>query len=493
MGSVTGLLRMLTPDEMERIHGAALRILEETGMWIDAEDARRYFRQAGCRVDDASKIVRFPKKVVESAVRRMKKRFSDRSDGEVWSRIRYSRTFYTTQPHRLHTDFTANTGGFPPFILDLEGRRREANLRDVIDSIRLADALPNVDMLGLPCSAQEIPHEERPIRMTAELLKRTKKIGGIEAWTPRDVEAVAEMCDVVSGSRAASLKQPIVMGYAETRTPLCFDANMSDIFIRYARLGFPQSLDCMPCSGFTAPVTLAGTIALGLAESLSGLVLGFAVNPEVRLGMVINPSVADMQTMVLPYASSDRITVTAGATQMLHEFYGCPTGMHSGKTDACLPNAQAGFEKALSSLFPVLFGAVGIGTLGNMEAGGLTYSPVQLVIDNEIVGYIRRILRGFEVNERTLAVDVIREVGPGGNFIEHAHTAENFKGELHLPAGEIVERFSWQRFETEELKGIEARALDKARKILAEHDPHPLSKEQEREIDRIVETNLSRR
>lgn len=87
MGSVTGLLRMLTPDEMERI-------LEETGMWIDAEDARRYFRQAGCRVDDASKIVRFPKKVVESAVRRMKKRFSDGSDGEVWSHIRYSRTLW---------------------------------------------------------------------------------------------------------------------------------------------------------------------------------------------------------------------------------------------------------------------------------------------------------------------------------------------------------------------------------------------------------------
>ncbi|MBM3708711.1 MAG: hypothetical protein FJW69_10325, partial [Actinobacteria bacterium] len=212
MGKVSGLLRMLSQDEMEYLHKSALSILEEIGMWVEADDARRYYREAGCDVDDSIKIVKFPKKVVENSLALMRKKFNDRSEGDIWARARYSRTFYTSQPHCLHTDFTANTGGFPPFIMNLENKRRRAELKDVIDSIRLVDALENIDMTGLPCSAQEMPYEERPIRMTAELLKHTSKIGGVEAFNKKDVQAIAEMCDVISGSREASIKQPIVMG-----------------------------------------------------------------------------------------------------------------------------------------------------------------------------------------------------------------------------------------------------------------------------------------
>jgi len=489
MGNVSGLLKMLSTNEMEELHQSALKILADIGMWIEAENARNYFKKAGCHVNDGTKIVRFPKKVVEDSVENMRKKFKDTSKGDVWARVRYSRTYYTSQPHRLYTDFTANTGGFPPFILDLDKKRRMADLNDVIDSIRLVDALDNIDMAGLPCSAQEIPYDERPIRMTAELLKHTKKIGGIEVFDKKDVQAIAEMSDVITGSRQASIRHPVVMGYAETRSPLCFDQKMSDIFIEYAKMGFPQSLDNMPCAGTTAPASIAGTIALGLAESLSGVVLGFAVNPEVRMGVVINPSVADMKTLVFPYASADRMTLTAGMVQMLHEYYGCPTGVHSGKTDACLPNAQAGFEKALSTIIPVLFGAIGVGTLGNIEAGGLTYSPVQLVIDNEIVGYIKRIFRGFEVSEASIALDVIKEIGHGGNFIAHPHTAENFRKEFYL-SSDIVERLAWSSWESQEIKGIEEKAAEKAKGILADHNPRPLTEDQEKEIDDIVKSYL---
>jgi len=490
MGRVTGLLRMLSRDEMETLHKGALKVLEETGMWIDAADARTYYKAAGCEVDDATKIVRFPAAIIENAVARMRAHYADISEGDVWANVRYSRIFFTNKPHRLHNDFTANAGGFPPFILDFDGRRRKATMKDVVDAIRLADALSNIDMLGLPISAQEIPSEERPIRMTAELLKRTKKLGGIEAWNKRDIHAIAKMCDVVTGSRAASVRNPAVMGYAETRSPLCLDANMSDIFIEYARMGFPQSMDTMPAGGTTAPATSAATLVVGLAETLSCLVLGFAVNPNVRMSVDVNPGLSDMKTMVFPYAAPDRMALMAGWTQMLHEYYGCPSGIHAGKTDACVPNAQAGFEKALSTLMPVFFGATGIGTLGQVDVAGITYSPVQLVIDNEIVGYIRRILAGFDVNETTLALDVIKEIGPGGNFLMHPHTAANFRKEFYL--SDIVERIPWNAWEHEEFKGIEARAAAKAKKLMAEHDPHPLTKSQEAEIAEIVKEALAK-
>ncbi|GAH37628.1 unnamed protein product, partial [marine sediment metagenome] len=402
--------------------------------------------------------------------------------------VRYSRTFYTNKAHHLYTDFTTNAGGFSVFVLDLYNKRKLATLKDVTDSIRLADALENIDRLGLPCSAQEIPFEERPIRMTAELLKRTNKIGGIEVWNKRDIHAIAEMCDVITGSRSASIKNPLIMGYSEMRTPLCFDANMSEIFIEYAKLGFPQSIDTMPCAGTTSPVYAASTIAIGLAESIAGIVLGFSVNPEVRMGITLTPSAADMRTLVFPYASSDKMMLTAAMVQMLCEYYGCPTGAHAGKTDACIPNVQAGFEKALSALIPILFGAIGIGTLGNLEPGGITFSPVQLVIDNEIVGYIRRILKGFDVNEETLALDIIKEVGPGGNFITHQSTADNFKKEFYL--SDISERLSWNSWENQDLKGIEDRAREKVKKILKEHNTSPLSEDRVKEIDKIMNLYL---
>jgi len=488
MGRVTGLLKMLSRDEMQALHAGALTILQDTGMWVDAPDARDYLAKAGCDVNNQTRVVRFPKRVVEDAVAMMRARYADRSQGDVWARVRYSRVLFTNKPHRLHTDFTANAGGFPPFILDLDGRRRKATLQDVIDGIRLADALENIDMMGLPCSAQEIPSDERPIRMTAELLKRTAKLGGVEAWNKRDVQAIAKMSDVITGSRDETLRTPAVMGYAETRSPLCLDQNMSDIFIEYAKLGFPQSMDTMPCAGSTAPASSAGTVALGIAESLSCVVLGFAVNPSCRMSVTINPSLADMRTMVFPYASPDRLALMAGWTQMLHEFYGCPTGIHAGKTDACVPNAQAGFEKALSTITPMLFGAIGIGTLGQVDVAGITYSPVQLVIDNEIVGYVRRLFQGFEVNDETLALGVIREVGHGGNFLTHPHTALNFRREFYL--SDLVERLPYNAWELEEFRGIEARAAEKVKKILATHDPRPLSKQKERAIDEIVREYL---
>ena len=202
----------------------------------------------------------------------------------------------------------------------------------------------------------------------------------------------------------------------------------------------------------------------------------------------VNPGLADMRTMVFPYASPDRIAMMAGWTQMLHEYYGCPSGIHAGKTDACVPNAQAGFEKALSTLFPVLFGATGIGTLGQVDVAGITYSPVQLVIDNEIVGYIRRMLARVRGDGRGDCDGRHQGSRAGGNFLMHPHTAANFRKEFYF--SDILERIPWSAWENEEFKGIEARAAEKAKRIMAAHDPHALTQEQEREIDEIVRKHL---
>jgi len=483
MSRVHGRISVLTRDEMESLHRTAVRILSDIGMRIDHLEALERLADVGAHVDARERIVRFPDTLVEASVTRMRQQFAGPPRYERRVPMRYTSMCFSTMARDVPRHFDVNTGGFPPYILDLDGHRRRATLEDVRDSIRLADALPHIDLVGLPCSAQEVPAALRPVIMTAELVKHTGKLGGIEAWTPADVEYIQRIAVIVRGSEEAQRAQPVLIGYGEAKSPLTLDAGMAEVFLRYVKAGFPQSLDTMPAGGTTAPATSAGTLALGLAETLGALTLAYAVDPDAIISLDICPTLTDMRSTIYPYAGADRLPLVTAAVQMLHDYYGRPGGCHGGKTDACVPGVQAGVEKALSILFPVLAGATGVGTLGHVE-NALTFSPVQLVIDNEIAGYIRRMIRGFEVNEETLAFEVIKEVGIGGNYLTHPHTAAHFRDEFWLP--DLMERLPWETWQQQEIKGFEARAAARARRILAEHHPHPLDREQERAIDEIV-------
>ena len=166
MGQLTGRLRVLSNEEMERIHRGAARILSDVGMWIDCEEALTSLAAAGCQVDTATKRVTFPERIVQDCLQRMQAQYASRTEPAEMPH-RYAKVAFTTQPLGIRRDFTVSAGGFPPFIYDLEGVRRQATLEDVRDALRLADGLEDVDFTGLPCSAQEIPHQLRPVLMTA--------------------------------------------------------------------------------------------------------------------------------------------------------------------------------------------------------------------------------------------------------------------------------------------------------------------------------------
>lgn len=497
MGRVSGLIRILEHDEMQLIHDSALRVLNEVGMRIEHPEALQRLEAMNCRVDFERQEVKFPPEVIEAAIADLRRDFNpgratyrsrsiEGSPPQRYARrvpMRYTAMYFSTMVHRVHHQFCANAGGFPPFVYDLEGQRRAATLQDVRDSIRLADALDEIDLVGLPCSAAEVPAALRPVVMAGELVKLTGKIGGIEAWAVRDIEYLTRIGEVVAGSAAALRRQPILVGYGEARSPLCIDRNMADVFIAYIKAGFPQSLDTMPAGGSTAPATSAGTLTLGIAETLGGLTLAYAVSEDAVVSVDVCPTLNDMRTLIYPYSGADRIPLVTAAMQMLHDFYGRPGGCHGGKTDTCVPGVQAGAEKALSIIFPVLAGATGVGTLGHVE-NAVTFSYEQLVIDNEIARYIRRMLQGFRVDEETIALDVIKAVGIGGNYLAHQHTAASFRREFWM--SDLMERLPWDAWSQQKVRGFEAKARARARKILAEHHPQPLDRAQMAEIDRIV-------
>ena len=276
-------VRYLAPEEMEKIHNGALRILEKTGMRIEHPRALEYLREAGCTVDMDRRECRFPPAVVTAAVARMKANFADSERQPKRMSVRYSQVRFDAQPFRVHEDFSVSAGGFCVFVWDLEGNRRRATMPDVRQGIKLADRLDQITYTGLPCAAQETPIEIRPVVMAAELVKATPKLGGIETFKAADVEYVSRIGEVVRGGREAHRRDPILVGYAEARTPLCIDEVMAEVMLAHLERGLPQSLDTMPNGGATAPMTAAGIIALGVAETLGGLVLGYAVDPEATL------------------------------------------------------------------------------------------------------------------------------------------------------------------------------------------------------------------
>jgi trimethylamine---corrinoid protein Co-methyltransferase len=483
MKHITQPVRYLDHDEMVQIHRAAVRILETVGMQVNHARALEYLRAAGCQVDMDSHMVKFPPALVEGAIAKMRAAFSDPARHPKRMSVRYSQIRFDAQPFSVHEDFAVSAGGFCRFLWDMDGVRRPATLADVRESLHLADQLDQIAYAGLPCAAQDVPLPVRTIVMAAELAKASAKHGGIETFRAREVPYVARIGEVVRGGREAHRRDLILVGYAEARSPLCIDEVMADVMLAHLELGLPQSLDTMPDGGATAPVTAAGILAMGLAETLGGLVLGYAVDPRATLSLDICPGYCDMRSMNFNYAGAQRIPLMAARVQLISEYFGCPSGVHGGKTDACAPGLQVGVEKGVTMLAAVLAGAIGVGVVGHLE-NAVTYSPLHPVIDNEIARYVRRCVRGIEVNDDTLAVDVVQSVGPAGNFLTHDHTLKHFRDEMLLSP--FFEAWPWAHAGSLDKDRFEKLAAEKVRELLAEETPPVLFGDQIDAIDEIV-------
>lgn len=477
-------LRFLEQEEMEVIHRNALRILAEIGMKIDHDEALDYLQSAGCRIDRDKKHVIFPEDVVQKYVDKMRSDFTSREYPERMS-VRYSHVRFKKEKFRIHPDFTVNSGGFCVFIYDINGTRRPATLQDARDALKLVAQLDQVTHTGLPVAAQDVPLSIRPVRMAAELVKHTDKLGGIEALNLFDIEYICRIGQVVQGSLEELKKCPVLIGYAEARTPLTIDKNMCEVMIEYVKRGMPQSLDTMPNAGATAPIHPAGTLTLGIAETLGGLVLAYSIDENACVTIDVTPSFSDMSTGFFKYAGAERVPLLGGRIQMVSEYYGCPSGVHGGKTDSCVPDIRCGVEKGVSMLMAVLCGAVGFGTVGHIE-NAVTFSPAQLVMDNEIARYVRRAVQGFEVTDEVINVDMIKRVGIGGNYLQEMETVTKFREFLNLSPFFKVEPWG-EKQNIDEAKRWEKMAHKKVCELLANEIESPLTDDQIKEIDKIVE------
>lgn len=471
MAKVQGLVRLLEDKEMQLIHEGVLRILQRTGLRVDHDGLLSALEARDCQVDRDNRRARFPEEVVDTALERMRAYAQDPTG------------FPPTHEPRSRESFGVRTGGFTTTVRGLDDERRSVDMETARQAIRLADALPHISHVGIPASGQEMPPELRTVAMAAELVKITAKPGTVEAWTRQEIRRLWEMAVVVRGGEEAARRHPVLVGYVGLRTPLCLDYTMGEILAEYSCRGIPYMLYSMPCWASTAPATSAGALALGIAEVLGGMIIGQAVHEDSRPLIFIAPGALDMTSMLMDAASPTRLNLSVAAMQMVSRFYGLPCAANCGKTSANVTGVQAGYEKAFSIMYPVLAGATSVGPVGQVE-NSFVFSFRQLVIDHEIATFVKRLVRGIEVSEDTLALNEIEGVGPGGDFLSLPHTVKHFRRELWH--SDVSERMGYSAWLRETHRGAEEKALEKARRILESHDPHPLSKEQECEIDRIV-------
>ncbi len=465
-----GQYQPLSEKDIARIHEAALRILEETGVRVGLEGAREIFRRHGARVD--GEIVRISPAVIEKALSVAPRQFLMAGREEKHDLILGDKRVYM------------GTGGAALTVLDPEtGRARPGTLRDVAEIARLCDALENVHFYLRPCIPRDIPPEAMDINQFYAALANTTKNVMAAAQSPENARMIIEMAAMIAGGREALIKRPFISFVTSWMiSPLHFADETTRVLLEVTANRIPVALSSAPMAGSTSPVTLAGTLVQVHAEQLSGIALTQFAHPGAPVLYGAIPSMADMKWMTYLGGGVEFGLMNAAIAQMARHI-GVPNYNSAGLTDAKIPDIQSGYEKAFSLCLCALAGSNFIHHAAGMLESMKAVAYEQYVIDNEIIGMALRLLKGIRIDEETLGLDAIREAGPGGNYLSSPHTVRFMRQEYFRPS--VADRQNREAWEAAGAPDGRERARRIAKKILESHRPT--------EIDPVVDGEIRKR
>ncbi len=467
-------LQFLSEQEIQAIHDASLAILRDTGIMVHHDEMLKLLAEAGAQVDWTHKIARLPENLVMDCISRAGKQYVLHGrDPERSARFGYGDLVLMSSP------------GQYAWIDSETGQRRPSTTQDLRDAVCLGDALPHITIVGAMAIAADVPVAYRDVFLTAELVKGTTKPTRCWVANGRTARYVLEIYRAIAGGDAALRARPMVEAFLEPISPLQLPHDGLDVLMEFVRAGQPASFGPMAMASGTAPATLAGTLAQENAEVLSGVVVTQLLAPGTPVTYGGIPHIMDPSTSICSFGSPEQALMGVAMAQIAR-FYGFPVYINVGITDAKVPDAQAGIEKGATMVLGVLAGA---DTFGHAGICGTDHgaSLPWLLIDNELMAYVKRIARGLEINADTLAIDVIHAVGPAGNYLAEEHTVQHFRREIWLP-GPAWTRQTWDGWESEGQTSMGERAAAEVKRILATHEPEPIDEALAREVDRIVKS-----
>jgi trimethylamine--corrinoid protein Co-methyltransferase len=466
------VLELLTKEELQTIHDASLKVLENKGIKFQNDQALNYLKRAGAEVDSNAKIAKFSGDIVESWIRKAPAEFTWRA---------------RNPKHSLHVggDFCWSVPGYGcNYILDLNGNRRLGTIKDVSDLTRLVDFLPHVDAGGgLLVEPSDLAPRVAFARTLFEMIRNTGKC--VMGYTlGRDVARDSiELASILVGGESELSKNCIIVGLINPKSPLEYDSKMIEGLIEYSKRSLPTIIASLTISGATGPVTLAGALVQHNAEVLSGVVLSQSIRPGTPNIYGSASCIMDMRTGV-PSTGSPEAVMFQSVVAQLARFYGLPSRGSSLVSDSKSPDAQSSYEKAIGAVLGGLSN-VNLNTWAGVLEYYMTISPAQLVIDSEVWGAVSRIKRGVEFSSVSIAIDVIKEGASKGNFLGHKHTLENLMKEQWFPS--LSDRRSYSNWKAGGSLDASRRAIDLARKTLSEYTPYPLRVDVEQELKTAVQ------
>ena len=466
-----GQLKILSQEQVYEIHLATLEVLDCVGVRVDHSSALRIMGDNGCKIDLDKKIVKIPEYVLKKALETCPSRI----------------TIYGKDPKFdvvLDDTNTVHTlgGAGASFVLDLEGQRRSASLQDLVNLTRLLDVLPHPHIAHLQALPQDIPQIGADRIIFATMLKNTLKPQHTASGGPQGLRDRLEMASVVRGSTEEAIKRPFFVENICPQSPLFHPYEMVEELIEVAKLRVPVIIEVDSMAGATAPFTIPGILVEQNANILCAIALIQMISSGTPCIYGTAGAIMDMRTGNYAGAAPESTLIHLASIQLSH-YYHLPF-QGGNPSDSKLPDAQAGYERALHFL-PLFLGGCNIihVATGNLEQSRLT-SYEQCLIDNEILEAVFRIGKGIKFDRDSLALRVIEEVGPRGNFLTHPHTLGHLRKDRWDPM--LTNRESWDTWEAKGSKDMRERAREKIKQILEEHHPRYLSKEMEAEIDRIA-------
>jgi trimethylamine--corrinoid protein Co-methyltransferase len=465
-------LEVLSRDQVKQIHSLSQRILEEVGVLVHEHDFLRFLADNGANVDLEKKRAKMPSDLVEECIKKTPKRTIlhaanmkhdvELGDGKIY----------------------AHPVGGASNVIDLDsGEIRPSTLKDVENLTKVVDALPNIHTTTMIVYPSDVPERLRDIYAVEAILRNTGK--NVDA-TPYDDESykyIIQLVEALVGEEGLK-KKPIVTCSISPTSPLQFSSEVTKVLARAVKHHIPTAVLPCPLAGATSPVTLAGTLVQQNAEMLAGLTMLQLLNPG-------NPFIYSPRCIPLDMATGQasagiESALMSAACVQLAKYYGFPSDVYGLDTTSKTMDEQIAFEKALNGLLPAMAGADALSGAGCIE-GGIAVSYEQLVIDDEIFGMIFRAAKGIDVDEEKLAADVIMKVArESSNFLQQQHTLKHFRDEYYFP--KLCDRSPRSRWQKMGAKNIVDIAREKAKKIIAEHEPPSLDADAKKKLKDVLET-----
>jgi len=448
--------QMLSDDQLEQLFHGALHVLEYIGPEVHHEEARKILKEAGAWVDGLR--VRIPSYLVRRALEAAPRSFT------IFARDGNPEHDIHIGPGRGHF----GPGPTPPNFIDVDTLERRPYVKADAEIVaKVCDALPNIDFVESLGTVSDVHPDLAATYEFATMFANTSK--PIVAWSygVDDAEDMHKIAVAEAGGQTAFEQRPNYVHYCEPLSPLVANEEALDKLIFCAHNRVPVIFTPIPLAGGTGPITAAGNIIQAAVDSWVGLVIAQHLRPGLPFFMGSVLSVMDMSDMILSYGAPELSLMMAGLTELAH-YVGLPLWQTGGCTDSKTLDEQASLEGALSVYFSALTAGDLCHDVGYTESG-MTGSILQTVMMDDAIGYSRRITRGIEVNEETLAVDVIKNVGPNGHYLYEQHTHNHYKTEFWYP--NLCDRRNYEDWVEFGKTRMSDRVKARTHEILAAHQP----------------------